>query len=138
MEISCATRARPGGPNEDYVLFGPNIGLLLDGAGVPSTAETGCVHGVQWYVQHLAGYLVGAALMGETSLADAVADAIKATTDDHRDTCDISHPRSPSATVVAVRLDGEVLEWLVLGDSTLVLVAGDSPAVVSDRRLDEV
>ncbi|MEV6982293.1 hypothetical protein AB0M95_13675 [Sphaerisporangium sp. NPDC051017] len=49
-------------------------------------------------------------------------------------------PGSPSATVVMLRRTGEMLEWLVLADSVLVLdVAGSpEPVVVCDDREAQV
>jgi hypothetical protein len=56
-------------------------------------------------------------------------------TDDHRDTCDVADPISPSATVAMLRLSDGLVEHLVLGDSVLVLDrAGGAPLVVSDPR----
>jgi hypothetical protein len=56
-------------------------------------------------------------------------------TDDHRDTCDVANPISPSATVAVLRRSGDLIEYLVLGDSVLVLDrADDTPLVVSDPR----
>ncbi|MFD5265714.1 integrase [Streptomyces sp. NPDC058335] len=72
-------------------------------------------------------------------LAECLADAIGVVRSLHEDVCDLVHRASPSSTVVAVRAGVDVLEYLVLGDSSLLLAGKDAGAtVVSDRRLDDV
>jgi hypothetical protein len=71
----------------------------------------------------------------DRSLSTLLAEAIERVTDDHRDTCDVTNPISPSATVAILRLSGGLIEYLMLGDSVLVLDrAVGAPLVVSDPR----
>ncbi|WP_223884132.1 hypothetical protein [Micromonospora craniellae] len=58
MRVRSASAPPPGrAVNEDLVFrFGPLVGVL-DGATVPEGFDTGCVHGPQWYVRHLAARL---------------------------------------------------------------------------------
>jgi len=139
MQFRYASESRPGTPGEDYAVFTPAVVALFDGAGVPAGAGTGCVHGVRWYVQRLACTLLTEAADGTRALTDALAAAITATSNSHRATCDPAHPLSPSSTVVITRTAGGRLDWLVLGDSTLVLADhGGGVQAICDRRLDEV
>ncbi len=138
MRVELSTRAgRSDRPNEDFVGAVPGAAVLVDGAGI-SGVEAICRHGIAWYAHRL-----GTALLAGLSryrdrdrdLASLLGDAIAEVADTHRDTCDIADPSSPSATVVAVRCDGDRLDHLVLADSLLVLDrVGDVPLVVADER----
>jgi hypothetical protein len=135
MRVTYATAATPGQANEDYVVAGPDWALVLDGATKRADVDSGCMHGAGWLVRNLAGQLAQrlAAEHGET-LPDLLAEAIKATCHAHADTCDLSNPDSPSATVVILREHAARLDWLVLADSPLVLdLDGDIRAIVDDR-----
>ncbi|TMR37367.1 hypothetical protein ETD85_08080 [Nonomuraea zeae] len=127
--------ARPGRTNEDFTGAMPTAAVLVDGAGIPG-AESTCRHGVAWYATRLGGSLLGLlARLPDRSLPALLAEAIEQVTDDHQDTCDVADPISPSATVAVLRLSGGLVEYLVLGDSFLVLGRADgAPLVVSDPR----
>ncbi|CAM5708494.1 hypothetical protein SALBM217S_03982 [Streptomyces griseoloalbus] len=72
-------------------------------------------------------------------LADCLAGAIRGVRTLHEDTCDLAYRASPTSTVVAVRVGGGALEYLVLGDSTLLLAGQDGKTTaVTDDRLDQV
>jgi hypothetical protein len=124
-----------GRVNEDFTGAVPTAAVLIDGAGIPG-AESICRHGVAWYASRLGGSLLGLlSLVRDRSLPALLAEAIEQVTDDHRDTCDVADPISPSATVAMLRLSDGLVEHLVLGDSVLVLDrAGGAPLVVSDPR----
>ncbi|MEV0385653.1 integrase [Nonomuraea sp. NPDC050643] len=121
--------------NEDFTGAVPMAAVLIDGAGIPG-AESICSHGVAWYAGRLGGGLLSLLpLARDRGLPALLAEAIERVTDDHRDTCDVADPISPSATVAMLRLSGGLLEYLVLGDSSLVLDRADgAPLVVSDPR----
>lgn len=129
----------PDRENEDYVAVSTNTVVLLDGAGNPPGSEQGCHHGVAWYARTLGGLLVAlASIRLDVTLPDALADAIEQVADKHRDTCDLDHPGTPSATVVAVRQVGDELQHLVLADSVLVLHNDRETLVITDDRESEV
>lgn len=131
--------AEPDQQNEDFAAAAPGAAVLLDGAGVAG-AETGCMHGIAWFSSTLGGLLLGN-IAGDParSLADCLADAIRGVRSLHEDTCDLAYRASPTSTVVAVRVGGGALEYLVLGDSTLLLAHQDGKATaVTDDRLDQV
>ncbi|MFD0783820.1 hypothetical protein ACFQZ8_07820 [Micromonospora azadirachtae] len=127
--------ARAGRINEDFTGAVPTAAVLIDGAGIPG-AESICRHGVAWYATRLGGRLLGLlSLVPDRRLSALLAEAIEQVTDDHRKTCDVADPISPSATVAILRVAGGHVDHLVLGDSVLVLDrAGDTPLVVTDPR----
>lgn len=140
MQVTMATSpAKPDQPNEDFTGAVPNAVVLLDGAGLAGTAST-CLHGVAWYTRRLGGALLGqlAADDGQ-DLTAILGQAIAQVADAHRDTCDISDPSSPSATVTIFRIDDDRADYLALADSVLVLDhIGDTPEVITDGRVDAV
>ncbi|MFJ9620552.1 hypothetical protein [Streptomyces sp. NPDC101181] len=135
----------PGRLNEDWVSAAlPASGqggvlVLLDGVTPPPT-EPGCVHSVPWFTARLGGALVE--LSGSRPglpLSEVLATAISRTADAHRSTCDLSHVRTPQATVVLARWGEQTIEYLVLSDSVLLLEAPDGTVrVVLDDRLDRL
>jgi hypothetical protein len=137
-----------GRPNEDWTsAITPASGeggalVLLDGV-TPPAGDDGCVHGVPWFTARLGGAL--AELCGsrrDMNLTEILASAIATTAAGHRDTCDLSHVRTPQATVVLARWgsapDG-LVEHLVLSDSTLLREARDGEVLaLVDDRLDHI
>ncbi|WP_092375484.1 protein phosphatase 2C domain-containing protein [Micromonospora phaseoli] len=128
--------ARPGRVNEDFVGAVPTAAVVIDGAGGFAGADAVCRHGVTWYAHRLGGTLLGLLPLAQgRSLPALLAEAIEQVTDEHRDTCDVADPISPSATVAILRVSGGIVDHLVLGDSVLVLDRTDAaPLVVSDPR----
>ncbi|MEV5800745.1 integrase [Streptomyces collinus] len=140
MNVALASQpADPGRENEDFAAASFGAAVLLDGAGVAG-AETGCVHGIAWFSSTLGGLLLAdIAAHPARPLADCLADSIRAVRSLHENTCDLTYRASPTSTVVAVRADGGGLEYLVLGDSTLLLAEADgSTTAITDQRLDDV
>ena len=127
--------ARTGHPNEDFTGATPTAAVLVDGAGISGT-ESICRHGVAWYASRLGGSLLShLSLVRDPSLSAVLAEAIEQVTNDHRDTCDVADRISPSATVAILRQSDGLIEYLVLGDSVVVLDRADGvPLVVSDPR----
>jgi hypothetical protein len=123
--------------NEDFAAVTPSAAVLLDGAGTPAGLGTGCVHGIAWYARTLGTVLLSEiTAAGSGSLADCLHAAIGDVTARHEDTCDLSHAGSPAATVVAIRVRGDELEYLVLSDSVLVLASEGANEVVTDNRIE--
>ncbi len=117
--------------NEDWVGSGNGIYAVLDGA--TSRTETGCVHGVAWFAERLGDAILEFAGDDSISLSDALAQAILAVAGQHQE-CDLKHPGSPSAAVAVVRIR-EGIEYLVLGDITLVVNEGRAVKAISDQRV---
>ncbi len=133
-----ATSAGHGGrPNEDFVGAVPGAAVLLDGAGIPGT-ESLCSHGVAWYTHRLGGALLGRLSRADgQDLAAILAAAIAELAAEHRDTCDITDPSSPQATVLMVRAHRDRLDYLMLADSYLVLdrVSGGAQVITDEREV---
>ncbi|GAA3421742.1 integrase [Streptosporangium vulgare] len=136
MRLTLATEpAYPDRPNEDFIGATPDAVVLLDGAGTPADLESGCSHGVAWYSHTLGSTLLAGVTQSADSLTTILAAGIKATASMHDFCCDLSHPGSPSATVVMLRRSADTLDWLVLADSVLVLDILDAdPMVICDER----
>ncbi|GIJ75654.1 hypothetical protein SAMN05443287_11463 [Micromonospora phaseoli] len=137
MRVRSASAPPPGrGVNEDLVFrFGPLVGVL-DGATVPEGFDTGCVHGPQWYVRHLAARLgLAEAARPAATLVSNLAAAILAIRADHGGQCDLDHPGTPASSVCLLRDGGDQVDYLVLCDSPLVLDTGGRVDVVIDDRL---
>ncbi|MGW6203156.1 protein phosphatase 2C domain-containing protein [Streptomyces sp. NPDC055089] len=146
MRIELATAAGLAGrPNEDWAATvlpasGQGGGLvLLDGV-TPPRGDDGCAHSVPWFTARLGGALVE--LSGsrrDLPLRDILAESIRRTADTHRSLCDLSHVRTPQATVVMVRWDEAEIEHLVLSDSVLLFESpGGTVRAVLDDRLDRL
>ncbi|MFF9407032.1 hypothetical protein [Streptomyces anandii] len=128
-------------PNEDFASVGvPAFGqggclVVLDGVTPPRTG-TGCLHSVPWFTARLGGALTELTVScPDLTLPEILARAISRTAEAHKITCDLSHPRTPQATVVLARWSAGTLDYLVLSDSVLLLEspAGEVTAVLDDR-----
>ncbi len=139
MRTALATQAAPGHVNEDFAAASDSVAVLLDGATIPDAAATACRHSTAWFTRQLGARIFQRlTLDAERTITDCVADAIKTLAEHHGETCDTGDECHPSATVVALRECMGAVEYLVLGDSTLVLDTRARPIVVTDRRLDDV
>lgn len=116
---------------EDWVGITPELAVVLDGG--TARTETGCEHGVSWYAHQLGAAIVAQAV-DPVSLADCLARAISYVTDLHPQ-CDHAHPGTPSAAAGIVRLTPTQVEYLVLGDITVVLQTAKGLTVVADDRV---
>ncbi|GAA1416209.1 protein phosphatase 2C domain-containing protein [Kitasatospora putterlickiae] len=138
LRASVASQARPGARNEDFALAADDVAVLLDGAGLPAALDTGCVHGVPWFVRTLGTALHRRAVDRRTGLRECLAAAIRQTARTHAATCDLGSPFTPSATVTVARAAADRLEWVVLADSTLALRLATGVRTVADHRVSEV
>ncbi|MFJ6726024.1 protein phosphatase 2C domain-containing protein [Streptomyces sp. NPDC091281] len=136
MRVAIDTQPGGAAPNEDWVAGTPTLAIVLDGL---STAglDTGCRHGVPWYVAHLGSYLVAALADPERPLTGGLADAIERVAAQHPE-CDLNNPGTPSATVAILRQREDSFDHLVLADSPIVLEGPDDYTVITDLRVDEV
>ncbi|WP_433545691.1 protein phosphatase 2C domain-containing protein [Streptomyces sp. CA-294286] len=149
MRIELATApGDPERPNEDWasvaVPAGGSAGqsgtvVVLDGV-TPPPSGTGCAHSVPWFTARLGGALIELSGSRQDSpLTELLATAIERTAEAHRDSCDLSHVRTPQATVVVVRWGAAWVEHLVLSDSALLLEGADGTVrAVLDDRLDRI
>lgn len=131
MRVSWATEpGSPDRPNEDFVAAASGAVVVLDGCSLPLGTDLGCLHGTAWYARRLGTRLLTRLLddpsvpVGDGNgdpLRAALAESITEVAAAHDGTCDLSHPNTPAATVVALRVRGDAVEYLVLADSSLVL-----------------
>ncbi|MET9581746.1 hypothetical protein ABZY10_01255 [Streptomyces sp. NPDC006539] len=146
MRIELTTApGSPERPNEDWAATAlPASGqggtlVLLDGV-TPPQGDDGCVHSVPWFTARLGGSL--AELSGsrrDLPLMEVLAESIRRTADTHRSSCDLSHVRTPQATVAMARWDEREIEHLVLSDSVLLFESTDgSVRALLDDRLDRL
>ncbi|MER7848026.1 integrase [Kitasatospora sp. NPDC096077] len=137
MQLQLAGEARrPDRESEDFAAASPEALVLLDGASSPAGLESGCRHGTAWYVRRLGVHLLARLTdRADRSIAECLGDAIVETAALHGGRCDLGHANTPAAMVVAARRHGESLEYLVLGDSLLVLEFKDGPPkVIGDNQ----
>ncbi|MHC3472376.1 hypothetical protein ACYF6T_27280 [Streptomyces sp. 7R007] len=132
----------PAHPNEDFASVAlPASGqggavVVLDGV-TPPRGGTACLHSVPWYTARLGGALTELTVSRpDVPLSEVLGEAIGRTASTHAHTCDLSHPRTPQATVVVARWSTRSVEYLVLSDSALLVEAPDgSVTPVLDDRL---
>ena len=132
MNYTAASVPGSDAPNEDWFSVTPELIVVLDGATVRT--ETGCVHGLPWYVQQL-GMALSRFTSGPCSLTWVLARSIEHVANLHRVDCDLQHPGTPSAAVGIVRMRNGVQERLVLGDISVVTETASDLWVVSDTRV---
>jgi Protein phosphatase 2C len=139
--MHAAIATQPGSldtPNEDWAgIAVPGLAVVLDGLSAPDGTGTGCRHGTPWFVNQLGPRLLALASDPSRSLADALADAIRQVASLHPG-CDLTHPGTPSATMVLLRAHDERVDYLTLGDAVLLLDTTDGLKVVSDARVNQL
>lgn len=117
-QVSSASWAGGKNANEDFFLAANNWAIVLDG--VTRYPDDGCIHSVPWYVASLGNAVARQLVKPNQNLRLALVNAIESVVASHSATCDMQNPVSPAATVALVRHNGELIEWLVLGDCTVV------------------
>ncbi|GAB2857762.1 protein phosphatase 2C domain-containing protein [Streptomyces deserti] len=135
----------PDRPNEDFASVGvPASGqggslVVLDGV-TPPKDGAGCLHSVPWFTARLGGALAELTVsLLDVPLVDALSRALARTAEAHATTCDLSHPRTPQATVVLARWSPDTVEYLVLSDSALLIESPDGTLTpVLDDRLSRL
>ncbi|WP_406286612.1 protein phosphatase 2C domain-containing protein [Embleya sp. NBC_00896] len=136
MQVSHISEAQPGDINDDCVVAGEHFVIVLDGA-TANGLPTGCVHDVPWVVSRLAARLAARLIADDGApLTDILADGIAGLRELHAETCDLTHPNSPSTTVALLRVRAETLDYLVLCDSPVVIeTTGGEVHVINDDAL---
>jgi hypothetical protein len=139
MQITFASEGVPGRVNEDYAACGPDWAIVLDGATAPAGVDSGCIHDVAWLVRQIVASLSRSLILAALPLPDVLAAAISETCQAHAGTCDLANPDSPSSTVAIIRVRDGVLDYLVLGDSPVILRKRDGVFMpVHDDRTDHL
>lgn len=125
----------PGNPssnNEDWFEASSELIVVLDGA--TARTDTGCTHGIAWFASMLGAAIQEQAANPTTGLADALTTSIKWVAALHPD-CDLTHPGTPSAAVAIVRFNAQTIEYLVLGDVSIVVDTPKETLAISDDRV---
>jgi Protein phosphatase 2C len=135
QEIQAATLPGGDAPNEDWYCCSPGTIAVLDGVTVGPGIESGCHHGTPWYVARLGGALLAGAAVRPPSLRDVLAAGIAEVAALHADGCDLDTIGAPSAALAVVRVREDTLEWLVLGDVTVVIDTAAGIRAVTDDRV---
>jgi len=140
MQVTLASRHSPDATsNEDFIGATAGVVVVIDGASVPPKLGTGCRHGTAWFARQLGTQLLALlTTQANHSPADSLAQALTDVAALHADTCDLDHPGSPSATVAILREQPEAVDYLVLGDTTILLEEPADIRVVTDDRLEQV
>lgn len=134
--ITAHSRPGNGQPhNEDWYIATSDVVLVLDGATIRT--DTGCIHGLPWYVHQLGSALLVSAQDRATALPDVIAAAVRQVTALHADTCDLQHPGTPSAAIGIARRNSDQLEWAVLGDITVLVDTTAGLQVTVDNRVSQ-
>jgi hypothetical protein len=108
MRMSAASIAGSANkPNEDWFCASSGLIVVLDG--LTARTDTGCNHGVQWYVNRLGSALQKSASDNRMRLPLALKAAIESTASRHPE-CDLSHPGTPAAAVAIARLRADRLD----------------------------
>ncbi|MFE1266468.1 hypothetical protein [Streptomyces sp. NPDC058758] len=136
MRVAIDTEPGGSAPNEDWVAATPSLAIVLDGV---STAglDTGCRHGVPWYVSRLGSRLVAALADSDESLPTGLAVALERVAALHPEG-DLADPGTPSATVAVLRQREECFDHLVPADSPIILECAQDFTVITDLRVDDV
>lgn len=131
MQLSLASYAgSPDKENEDAVALLGEFVIVADGA--TARTETGCIHGVAWFARHLAASTVQHA---EQDPYSALAEGIRETANAHRLTCDLENIGTPSAAVAIASVQPEDIDFLALGDVTVVVETVNGIDLVVDDRV---
>ncbi|MFF9757422.1 hypothetical protein ACF1FC_32425 [Streptomyces sp. NPDC014344] len=139
MQVSMASTQGMGVANEDTVHVSPTGVVVLDGLSAPKDLPMGCIHGTPWFVRQLGTCLINLIGDNTVTLREALRTAIVKVNDLHRGTCALDQEAVPASTVVMVRERGDVLDYLVLSDSVLVLDLGEEGIqTITDKRVEEV
>ena len=140
MQVTLASRRSPDATsNEDFIAATPGVVVVIDGASVPAGLGTGCRHGTAWFAHRLGTQLLALlTTQADHSPADSLAQAITDVAALHADTCDLDHPGSPSTTVAILREQPEAVDYLVLGDPTILLEEPTGLRDLTDDRLEHV
>lgn len=128
--VRVAERAAGSKPTQDRTVLRDGAVAVLDGASAPDPAE----RDGGWYADQLARELAARLDDRRLDLTTVLADAIAAVTSEFQ----LVPGSSPSSTVTLLRWDADHVDGLVLGDSPLVIFAGDTAEEVVDERLNGV
>jgi len=125
--------------NEDLTgTVGDNTAWVLDGADDPLADRRRCTHGAAWYVRTLHQALGQSLTDDQEALNVLLQRAIQYTRDVHDTECENPTHRKPSAAIAIIRCHPRSIEYLVLGDASLLLESSSSVIRITDQRMHQV
>lgn len=145
FNLSISSKKNPNkAHNEDLVGFSNNLFWLLDGATIPENMSiiNGC--DAIWLVNQISYHLnLNSINNQKKSLEEILEDSLKGVQKDfysksRLDFEEIKNFYIPSATLTLVRVLDDFIEYLVLGDSTVLIATETSFIEVTDKRLKTV
>ncbi|MFE9428785.1 hypothetical protein ACFYNO_38225 [Kitasatospora sp. NPDC006697] len=137
MQVELA--AVPTPPGLGFAAATPEAVVLLDGRPAAAAPSAECRHGTAWFVRRLGVHLLARLTdRPDRSIAECLADAVAETAALHGGRCDLADPaKAPAAAVLAARLHGASLEYLVLGAGRVLTLEleqdGKSVLLVADE-----
>jgi Protein phosphatase 2C len=137
----CNLAASGKAHSEDLVEAVGSAAWLFDGASAHDDADACTDHDASWFVCQLSQALAAQlSRPPDRDLRDVLAAAIRHVSSLHTQLCpQVPAGHGPSATAVIVRRREQALEYLVLGDSTLLVQTADGDVNHhSDKRLNAI
>jgi hypothetical protein len=137
----CSVAALGKAQSEDLVQTAHSAAWLFDGASAHDDADACTDHDASWFVRQLSQAVASQLSRPvDRGLTDILAAAIGQISILHSQLCpQVPAGHGPSATAVIVRRRQQALEYLVLGDSTLLVQTGDGDIHHhSDKRLSAI
>lgn len=136
-------------PNEDLVWTGEGVALVLDGAtGLTDTQYTDAESDGRWYVETLSDEIQDRIVSDEplTRIVEASIEVVSDRFAEFTGNATLQRHEKPSAAGAIVRWDGETVEYLVLGDCSVILetadrtvpVLGEGPRELDDRVVEHM
>lgn len=123
--------------NEDVCDFGKKSAWVIDGAtGITKKMPVEKTDAF-WYVSKLSNYIKLNISNEEISLHSILKDAIKNLKDEFKkyDSRPMEKYEYPSASIAVIRQIEGFLEYIVIGDCSIILDKNDKVEIISDRRI---
>ncbi|MPZ91868.1 MAG: hypothetical protein GEU68_09610 [Actinobacteria bacterium] len=137
--VSASAPAIGRSDNEDATgTFRDHTAWVLDGADDSLVDETRCPHGAYWYSRSLHVALAQCLSEDEPPLDVVLQRAIQRVRDKHQTECEDPWYRKPSAAVALLRHGSESLDYLVLGDVSILLESSGAVVHITDRRMHQI
>jgi Protein phosphatase 2C len=137
--VSASAPAIGRAENEDLAgTVGGHTAWVLDGADDPFADKEKCTHGAGWYVRTLHQALAQSLTGYQRSLSILLQRAIQYTREVHESECLNPSHRKPSAAVAIIRCRPASIDYLVLGDTSILLESSNSVLRITDQRMHQV
>jgi hypothetical protein len=136
MQVELASRRSPlTAVNHDFVIATSSVVVVVDGQPVSPSLETGCVHDGQWFVCQLGTELIRLATSKVgTALTESLSQAIVNVNALHP-ACRLSNPGIASAAVAILRERDDTIDYLIVGDTTILIDEPSGLQVVTDKPI---